>query len=36
LVANAKIFSNVDGTKIDFGVTNVALEATWKNKNAQA
>jgi hypothetical protein len=36
LVANDKISSSVDGTKINLGVTNVALEATWKNKNAQA
>jgi hypothetical protein len=32
----ANLFLVVDGTKINLGVTNLALQATWKNKKAQA
>jgi len=36
LFMKANLFSTVDGTKTDLGVNNLALQATWKNKNAQA
>jgi len=32
----ANLFLMVDGTKIDLGVTNLALEVACKNRNAQA
>ncbi len=32
----ANLFLVVDGTKIDLGATNHALQAAWKNKSAQA
>ncbi len=32
----ANLFLIFDGTKIDLGATNIALQVTWKNKNAQA
>jgi len=32
----ANLFLVVDGTKIDLATTNLALQAAWKNKNAQA
>ncbi len=35
LFMRAIFFSIVDGTKIDLGAKNLALQATWKNKNAQ-
>jgi len=35
LFMRANFFSIVDGTKIDLGAKNLALQATWKNKNSQ-
>ncbi len=36
LFMKANLFSIVDGTKIDLGAKNLALQVAWKNKNAQA
>jgi hypothetical protein len=36
LFMRENLFSIVDGTKIDLGVKNLALQDAWKNKNAQA
>jgi hypothetical protein len=36
LFMKANLFSIVEGTKIDLGAKNLALQVAWKNKNAQA
>jgi hypothetical protein len=36
LFFRSNLFLVVDGTEIDLGATNLALQTTWKIKDAQA